>query len=1054
MKHKKLFNFKLWTVLTSVFAVLMVIFIVGTSIAVTYGSAAINMIFGTSTTKTVGTSEKMRFESDWADVNGTGLFIEDKIMIRKAAAEGAVLLWNKEIDENEKALPIKKDSKLSLLSHSSVDFIESGTGSGHIDTLTQNGKTAKTTLKTALERYYTVNNDLWRFYEFGAGSSYTRDTGWGSSTKQWYVHEVPWAEYTKATVTDSFAQYGDAAVVIISRTGGENGDLHFSQEVSTEAGGYLALTQEEKDLLKNVGDFRKNGTFKRMVVVFNTGNVMQMQDFEPYVENVDAALWLGQGGTAGVNALAEILVGNESPSGRLSDTLAYDLFSQPSTENDDGFTYKNTRSDRTDNLYKHYMVYQEGIYVGYKYYETRYTDGILDPDGTGALSTKGAKHSESAWNYDQEVAFPFGYGNSYSEFEYSNFDAVKKDGGYEISLDVKNVGSVASKEVVQVYLSKPYTEHDKEKNIEVAAVELVGFAKTSKLKANGRETVKITVPDEYLKTYDATYDNGDGTFGRYVVEAGKYYFTAATDSHVAANNILASLDKEVTAQKVMGGAAPRTVNMGRNFVKFFTLEEDASTYAVSTQTGEKVHNQLDNGDINKYENKGDNSVTYLSRKDWNGTYPAPVELTMTDGMADDLAITFVSAKQDSADKMPTYGKFKSGATDGKPNVNGGDLVAFDFIDAPLNEYDERWSEEWEDKWNQLLDQMTWYEQANLCANAYHQLVGATSIALPSSRQENGPVGITKRGESNWQIPNQNVKDWTYCAYPNAPVLASTFNVEIVEEVGQHMSEDMLYLGYNGIYGPGGNIHRSPFGGRNWEYYSEDACLSGLIGAAQCKGIENKGCLAYVKHFAFNEMETYRHHCNVWSNEQASREIYLSAFEKIFTDGGASATMNSFTRVGTTWTGMCKELQTNILRVEWGWDGLNITDWIESDCMSKPDAILAGTNSFDGNGKPETYFNGWDKDAEFAWKLRESAKIIIYNVTRTNTFNGVTRDSIVINVIPWWEASLYAAIGVFAALTAGSAAMLTASVLLKRKAKNAAAETPEEEKTVETVEENS
>lgn len=1032
MKLKKLFNFRLWTILASVFAVLMVVFIVGTHIAVTYGSAAINMIFGTQTTKTVGTTESMRFESDWADPNGKGLFVEDKIMTRKAAAEGAVLLWNKEISGGQKALPIAKDSALSCFSHSSVDFIESGTGSGHIDTVTQNGKNAKTTLKTALERYYAVNTDLWRFYEIGAGSKYTRDTGWGATTKKWYVHEVPWAEYTKAGVTSSFASYGDAALIIISRTGGENGDLHFSQEVATDAGGYLSLTQEEKDMLSNVCEYRKNGTFKRAVVVFNTGNVVQMQDFEPYAENIDAALWVGQGGTAGVNALAELLVGNESPSGRLSDTLAYDLFSQPSTENDDLFTYANCDKG---NWYSHYMVYSEGIYVGYKYYETRYTDGIMDPAGTKALSAKGAKHSDGAWNYDDEVAFPFGYGGSFTDFEYSSFnaeyDGEKKQ--YTVSVDVKNVGSVAAKEVIQVYLSKPYTDHDKQNNIEVSAVELVGFGKTSKLQPNGRETVKITVPAEYFKTYDATFDNGDGTKGRYVVEAGDYYLTAATDSHIAANNVIAArTGNPPPAQKVMVGDA-RKVSLGAGFVKKFPIERDSTTYAVSSQTGEKVYNRLDCGDINKYEGRGDNNVTYLSRKDWDTTYPTPAQLAITDKMSADLAITFVSPKDATADNpMPTYGKFASGSKDGKPDVDKGDLVVFDFIDAPLNEYDEDWSEEWEAKWNQLLDQMTWYEQANICANAYHQLVGAPSIALPFSRQENGPVGITKRAESNWQIPNQDVKDWNYVAYPNAPVLASTFNVEIVEQVGQHMSEDMLYLGYNGIYGPGGNIHRSPFGGRNWEYYSEDAVLSGIIGAAQCKGIENKGCLAYVKHFAFNDMETYRHHCGIWSNEQASREIYLRAFEIIFTDGKASATMNSFTRVGTTWNGMSKELQTDILRKEWGWDGINITDWIESDCMSKPDAIFAGTNSFDGNGKPETYFKGWDNDPDFAWKLRESAKIIIYNVARTHTFNGISRNSIVINVTPWWQATLYAFIGVFTFLTVAAGAMLTLSIVFKRK----------------------
>ena len=1051
MKQKsKLFSKKLWTVLTPIFAVLLAVFIIGTICANTLAYAAINMLFGITPSKTIGMTESMRFESDWLDVNGEGLFIADKITIRQAGVEGMVLLWNDEIDGGEKALPVPKDSKVSALSHSSVDIVETGTGSGAIETVNQSGQDRKTTLLTALSRYYAVNQDLWNFYDVGAGSGYVRDKGWGSSTKTWTVNEVPWSVYESEGITGSFAEYGDAALVFISRTGGENGDLHFSKEVATEDGGYLGLSPEEKDLLQHVTDLRRGGTFKRVVLVINTANPLSMQDFEPYREYIDAAMFMGQGGTAGVNALAELLVGNESPSGRLADTWAYDLFSHPSTENDDGGAssqagtsgqYSNYAdykgkipgySGSNDNLWSHYMVYQEGIYVGYKYYETRYTDGIANPS-SNANTAAGAKHSEGNWNYAQEVAFPFGYGDSYTTFSYSGFNVTENEDDYTVSVTVLNTGDYAAKEVVQVYLSKPYTEHDKQAGIEVAAVELVGFAKTDKIEPGLEDTVEITVPKDYFKTYDPTYDNGD-TEGRYVVEAGDYYLTAATDSHVAANNILLSQDKEPQAHTVLSGDA-RAVSMGDSFVKKLTLEEDAETYKVSRQTGVEIHNQLQEADINTYSGRGDNQVTYMSRSDWESTYPAGgAQLKMTDQMAKDLAVSKVDASVSESKEMPAFSKFASGSTDGLPHVDKGDLVAIDFIDAPLNEYSEGWSEEWEDKWNQLLDQMSWEEMANLCANAFHQLMPAESIALPATKQENGPAGITKRTESNWQIPNKNVTDYVYVAYPSAVLLACTFNVEIVEEIGKAISENMLYTGYNGIYGPGGNIHRSPFGGRNWEYYSEDPVLSGLIGSAQVKGIESKGCMAYVKHFAFNDMETYRHHNNIWSNEQASREVYLKAFEIIFTDGKASATMNSFTRVGTTWAGMCEELQTNILREEWGWDGLNITDWIESDFMAKPDAIFAGTNSFDGNGTPSSYFGGWENNADFAWKLRESAKTIIYNVVSTHAFNGMTRESIVIEITPWWQVALYSCIGVFAVLTAASGAMLAVSVMRDRKAK--------------------
>lgn len=1049
-KGRRIFSRKLWIILTSVFAVLMIAMIIGTYIATTYASAAINMMFGINPFKTIGTTEKMRFESDWAEVYGSGLFNEDKRMIRKAAVEGMTLLWNNDVTidgETTKALPLPQGSKLSALSHSSVDIAESGGGSGAIDdqnTLSKEGRI--TTLKAALDRYFYLNDELWRFYESGDGSDYKRrgqrTGGWPDSNTKWYVNECPWSVIENSGVTSTFSDYGDAAIVVISRVGGENSDLYNSTENTMENGAYLALTDEEKQLLSKVVEYRKNGTFKRTVLVVNTGNTIQFGDFKPYLDGLDAAIYMGQAGTSGVNALAELLVGNENPSGRLADTLAYDVLSHPSTVSNGNESYANyvTSGCGNSSHNKYYTVYREGIYVGYKYFETRYTDGVLDPDGTNALSEAGKRDSTGGWNYAEEVAFPFGYGGSYTDFEWSGFDCEKSGTNYEISVTVKNSGDRAGKEVVQVYLSKPYTEHDKENGIEVSAVSLAGFGKTDKLEPGASETVTVTVPAEYFKTYDANYDNDDGTQGRYVVEAGDYYLTAATDAHTAANNVIEARGGTPEAQTVMAGE-PREVGAGSAFVGKFTLSEDAETYRVSRQTGEKIYNRLDSMDLNRYANKGENSVTYLSRKDWEGTYPVKKQLTANDKLLADLAWTFVSPTDATAENpMPTYGKFKSGSTNGKPDVKNGDLVAYDFIDAPLNEYDERWSEEWEDKWNQLLDQMTWYEQAKMCTNAYHQIYGAESISLPYSKQENGPVGITKRAESNFQIPNKDIDDWTYVCYPNAQVLASTFNVEIVEQIGQHKSEDMLYLGYNGIYGPGVNIHRNPFGGRNWEYYSEDPVLSGLIGAAESKGIENKGCLAYAKHFAFNDMETYRSANGIWCNEQAARELYLLAFELVFEE--ASATMNSFTRVGTRWSGMCEELQTDILRKEWGWDGLDITDWILCKCMSKADALLAGTNTFDGNGTPETYLGGYENDPYIAQALRESAKVIIYNVVSTHVMNGITHETIVEEITPWWEATLYGIIAFFAVLTAASAAMLTVSIIKRVRAKKAAAcETP-------------
>jgi beta-glucosidase len=320
--------------------------------------------------------------------------------------------------------------------------------------------------------------------------------------------------------------------------------------------------------------------------------------------------------------------------------------------------------------------------------------------------------------------------------------------------------------------------------------------------------------------------------------------------------------------------------------------------------------------------------------------------------------------------MPVYGVFESGSTNGIPDVENGDLVAIMFMDAPL--YPEQVTDEellklvyddglayvdhWNAMWDQLLDQMTFEEQCYIVVNSYHWIHGAVSIALPESRQENGPVGITKRTELFFSLPNDDTikgddgTGWTWLAYPCAGILAASFDTDIAQRVGEHKSEDMLYLGYNGIYGPGVNMHRSPFGGRAFEYPSEDPYLAGYTAAYETIGIESKGAMAYVKHYALNDMETNRVNCGIWSTEQASREIYLRAFEIVFTVGKASATMNSFTRIGTTWNGASYEMMTAILRDEWGYDGLVISDWVtDGSAMSYVDGVMAGTDTFDGNG---------------------------------------------------------------------------------------------------------
>lgn len=1097
---KKLFSKLLWGILAGVFAVFFTAAAIGSWYAFTFGSAAINMAFGESDFITVNDPDAKPiypFKSDYAtqpakytvtdkdgnsttvetDENiwsdGETLWQEDKVAIKDAVAEGATLLWNKKVG-NANALPLADGNQVSLFGIDSVSLFECGSGSGFVTTHAASKSNPQSYSSTDLKTAFTgvglgVNDTLWNLYSTGAGKTYlngrTNPQAACTEGQTWKINEAPWSVVSSAQ--SSFSSFNNAAIVVLGRMGGEYSDLHYSSEGenTAENGGVLALTTQEKELLQNVTALRASGTFEKVVLLLNTANPVKMQDINAYADNIDACMWIGQTGSTGAEAVADILVGKTNPSGRMPDTYAYDLNSAPSTVNDGSYTWGNdsllswSGTKAKDNKY---IVYQEGIYVGYRYYETRYSDLIEGKNF--ADSTKGVKLSSGGWDYEKEVAFPFGYGLSYTTFEYSKFNAVEDGNNYKVTVTVTNTGSVAGKETVQVYLQKPYTQYDVTNQIEKAAIELAGFAKTDILEPGKSETVEVNVPKEYFKTYDA---NNKKT---YIIEAGDYYLTVGTDAHVALNNILVATNNnkgmgDVT-QSVMCGNVKEKV-LGESFTKKFTLKDDFTTYSKSKQTGMTITNQLDSGDINKYENAGDNSVQWLTRSDWNSYPTAAAVLTLNEAISNDLK--YNNDPDNDGYEMPTYDTYVSGthqtgnAQFAGPNIDAGDLNAFKLLldlGAPLNPelevqkndvfgdgqlknmvYDDglTYVEHWNNLWNQLLDQMTWDEQALLAANAYHQLQGAPSVGLPVTKQENGPVGVADRSISGTNFPlPQNQDDFVFVTYPNQPLLAATFNVEIIESIGRHMGEDLLYTGYNGIYAPGANMHRSPYGGRAYEYGSEDSYLTGIVAAYLSKGIESKGSMAYVKHFALNDMETNRRHVSLWSNEQASREIYLRAFEIAFTDGGASATMNSFTRIGTRWNGSCKAMMTTILREEWGWDGINITDWMTDGAMSYVDAVLAGTNSFDGNGTKDK-FNEWKSDAAVAQALRESSKIIIYNVVNSNAMNGKTISSHTVPNTPGWRTAIWAVDYTLGALLVISAGMLVASFVVGAKSKPVAAD---------------
>lgn len=947
---------KRWAILSAVFAILTIACIVGTNIAYSYTSV-INIFFQTSSYKQVTTDEEEDteyFKSAFASEEA--LRENDKLIAEELMGEGAVLLKN----ENG-ALPLSEGDMVSCFSASSVNYITCGTGSAYIET-----KDKPTMLEALEEKGLVVNKVLWQFYDSGEGSGYTRtpnESQWLTRREKYNMNEVPITEYTQI-VSESLQVFGDAAIVMLSRVSGENYDMPADGFV--DGIDSLELTQNEKDMFEYIN----NAGFEKVIVLINSTNAMECSFLEDY--DVDACLWIGYTGTYGMNAVADILTGKVNPSGHLPDTFCYDNNTSPVMVDfyTDGETHKylNYNSDTG-----YFNIYQEGIYVGYKYYETRYEDVVM---GTGNAGN---------YNYDNEVAYPFGYGLSYTDFTWSDYSCAydKEADVYTINVTVENTGTFAGKDVVEVYYQSEYTDFDRENNIEKSAVELCGFAKTKLLEPGEAETVTIEVAGSELTTYDAYVNK------TYILEAGNYYIAAGADAHQALNNILSAKGYEVSGDA--------------SFAEKFVIEEtDAETYAVAVATGNAITNQFENADIN---NQIENAVVYLSRKDWQGTWPKnTIVLMATDEMLANLEMAGTyKAQTDSELELPMMGA-------------DGDLTLAMFMDV---EYE---SEAWED----LLDQVSFDEMADLIGIGYHQTQELMSISKPGTTDENGPQGFTQT--------LSGVAD-CLCAYTDENIMAATWNVELLERVGESLGEDMLWLGASGIYAPGLNIHRSPYSGRNFEYYSEDAFLSGKMAAAEVKGIQSKGGYAYIKHFALNDSETNRAGLGIWANEQTIRETYLKAFEIAVVEGGAHNVMASFSRIGSIWSGAHKGLMTEVLRNEWGMDGFAISDFsAQGGIYDVCYGVLAGTDIWDSSSttwsdvlKSGDYRN----DPVLVTAMRQATKRILYTVANSNAMNGYSGSTQIVQVTPWWQTALIGIDVLFATLTLFSVVMLVKS----RKDKN-------------------
>lgn len=931
----------------------------------------INSALGTSTSKVISTLPEGEtedyaryYESAYASL--ADLKAAGEAKVREVEGEGIVLLKN---DNN--TLPLAAGSKVSLIGVTVTDPVYGGTGSGAVDA-------------SGAANYYDVM--------VGAGYEVT-----DKPLLDWYIadelkrnsHEIAeqkWSKVKRNNADDNDTiGVGEDVIYVVGRVGGEGNDMTVEMDDALD-GDYLTLNEDELSILEGLTELKEDGAIRSITVIINSANPISVGFLNSEDYSIDAALWVGSVGQTGLYAVGDVISGAVNPSGSLPDTWWVDNQLNPVLNNFGSYTYEGSSDYQLGSnaaRFNQYVVYQEGIYVGYKYTETRYEDVVLGTPNVGNFV------------YDDIVAYPFGYGLSYTTFDYSDLAVTKSgegtDAEYTLTVKVTNTGDVAGKKTVQVYAQKPYTEYDKQNQIEKAAVELAGYDKTALLQPGESEVVTVTVPEYFLTSYDAL------NTGVYILSEGTHYLTVADNAHEAANNILAVKSKTVADGMTSEGQTDLVYSVDYAF--------DAETYAVSYGTGAQVTSLFDEADVNRYEGSGENTVTYYSRSDWQGTVTrGPVKLVMTAGIAADAVLDDSDLPSDEGVEFPTMGE-----------DNGTQLIhMMDYA------YDDP-------EWDTFMDQLTFEEMAKLVSNGLRMTIDINSIGKPLTVDHNGPSGVTQKysiGENGYAVQtNDPLKESKGTCYPCNGIVASTFNDDLVQEVGELIGEDAMWAGYAGLYGTGLNIHRSPYAGRVFEYYSEDGTLTGLIDTAETIGIQSKGVYVYNKHFVLNDQENNRAGIATWTNEQALREIYLRAFELPIVNAEAQCVMTAFNRLGAVWAGAYSELLTDWLRGEAGMEGFAVTDMYDGTYMVKVHEVLAG------NDIPDNYVGddiselsaygpkGSNPNAVVVNSMRESSKRVLYTVLHSRGMDGISPNTKVVAVTPWWQMTLNVAQYTLMALTA-------------------------------------
>ncbi len=986
--------------LTNIFVAMLIFAVMAYNLADSY-RATLDERLLTSSSKIVNTGpEEDMYDYLSAYSTTDELVTAHEMLNERLQAEGTVLLKNQ-----DHALPLSTEGDIKVTLFGMRSDLTQFCGSiGAMTARVQN-----VSLEEALnERGFAVNPEMSAFYK-GLEKDYKPGSASSASSvvevQGGTVNEVPQAEYANAP-QDSYAAYADAAIIVLGRDCSEARDFYPGEtgianpEEFEEGDNILGLSLDEKALISYV---ESQGCFDKIIVLINSTSAMEIDGLKND-ENIDAIMWIGAPGNYGFYGVADLLnaASGMSPSGSLTDTYAVNTAKSPAAQNFGLYCWENYKDIDASSSFElraaWYLVCNESIYDGYKYYETRYYDSIVNPD-SGAASEIGSSVPGAAWNYDTEVSYPFGYGLTYTSFTEEivpELSDIQIDGTSTVTVRVTNTGDVAGKDNVQLYLALPYAAGQVEKS----AIQLVGYGKTGEAQeAEGFEDVVYLQPGEsedvtitIERDYYASYDTQEGD-GAYVLDAGTYYLAVGDGAHDALNHVLSAqgyLDGDASASTLAVELAEKVV-----------IDE--------TKEGQPIQNQFEDCDINTLI---PGTATYLTRSDWAGTFPQEINgLTATAEMIPLLKNdTYTMAVgEDTSEYEDVFGT--------KNQSNGVNVCILKGVtDYEDPAYDEVIS-------NMPLETIL-YE---ICME-YSQAELYTEVKAGKLGLSDGPVGLLKPLGINamgiYEVSKDDPNyDYNLNTYVSPPVVGATFSHKLAYEEGKLIGDDSIWVHNTWLYASAMNNHRCPYNGRNNEYYSEDPILTGYMASDTVIGAQENGVVCTVKHFAFNNMETNREGVATFFDEQAGRENELRGFQIVFEVGKTKSVMTSFNRIGLTFSSADEGLITGLLRGEWDYKGAVGTDMVKAplyesweECLMAGTDIMLNTSPINEDGKAwETLQVKYvSQDADMMAAIYESIHHTLYAFGDSIWLNGLSADSEVVRLYPYWEVIIISVVG-FAAI---------------------------------------